>query len=324
MQKMPAELRFVPPMECKEVRRVEDIPTGEAWQYEIKFDGYRCIAIKQSNQVELFSRRGLEFSQFANLNTELARLGPKRFILDGEIVALDEDGRPDFNALQHAQSRGIKVHFYGFDLLTLEARDLRGRELAARQAELGQAFKPTEYFHIPGPLKGSLSTILEKIQAFGFEGIIAKRINSLYLPGQKSGDWLKKKLKRTDEFVAGGFIPGANGIDELVVGKPRGRQLFYVASIDDGFVAASRRTVFAEIQSLTAPICPFCNLPEKKGPHRMDREKMEKVKWLSPKLAVEIAFNEWTPDKHLRHGEFIRLRPDKPVKEISPYPDLEA
>src|SRR4051812_8991868 len=102
VQRMPAQLFFVPPMECKEIRQVESIPTGAEWQYELKFDGYRCIGIKQHNSAELFSRRGRSFVQFINLNGELQEQRPKAFILDGEVVALDGQGRSDFNALQRA------------------------------------------------------------------------------------------------------------------------------------------------------------------------------------------------------------------------------
>src|SRR4051812_15183794 len=116
VQKMDPQLFFVSPMECKEVADVALLPRGEDWQYEIKFDGYRCIGIKQRNEAELFSRRGYTFNQFVNLNGELQTQGPKSFIIDGEVVALDENGGSDFNALQHAQTKPIEAHFYAFDL----------------------------------------------------------------------------------------------------------------------------------------------------------------------------------------------------------------
>src|ERR1051325_3211323 len=99
---MAPNLFFVPPMECREVRRASDVPTGSNWQYEVKFDGYRCIAIKQRNEVQLFSRRGLPFSKFLNLHRAFLEQPSKSFIVDGEIVALDSSGRSNFNALQNA------------------------------------------------------------------------------------------------------------------------------------------------------------------------------------------------------------------------------
>ena len=121
---MPATLRFIAPMECREVKTVREIPRGESWQYEIKFDGYRCIAIKQHNEVTLYSRNGKAFTQFENLFDLFRAQRPKSFILDGEVVALDADGKSNFNALQRAKSKRIDVHFYAFDLLNLEGKSL--------------------------------------------------------------------------------------------------------------------------------------------------------------------------------------------------------
>jgi DNA ligase D-like protein (predicted ligase) len=320
VQRVEPELRFVPPMECKEVREESRIPTGAEWQYEIKFDGYRCIAIKQKYMAELFSRRGL-LLKFLNLYDEIREQGPKSFTLDGEVVALDEHGRSDFNALQHAGTRKSDVHFYAFDLLNLNGEDLKQDPLARRQRLLREAFTPTPFFHVAPPLAGRLQTILRKIRQFGFEGIVAKNRDSIYVPGSRSGSWVKKKLKQTDEFIIGGYIPNGQAVDQLVVGKFLGKKLMFVASMDDGFVPATRRQVFAEIKGLETGECPFANLPERhtrRSP--MDAEKMSKAIWVKPRLVAEIAFNEWTPDHHLRHSEFKRLRDDKAPKEVSAFP----
>jgi bifunctional non-homologous end joining protein LigD len=226
-------------MECKEVREGSRIPVGPEWQYEIKFDGYRCIAIKQRNDAELFSRRGLLFKQFLNLYGEIPKQPPKSFILDGEVVALDENGRSAFNSLQHAQSRKLDVHFYAFDLLHLHGKDLKDEPLTQRQSLLREAFAATDFFHIAPALSGELKTILGKIREFGFEGIVAKNRDLIYVPGTRSGSWVKKKLKQTDEFVVGGYIPNGKAIDQLVVGRYHGKELMFVASTDDGFCPRS-------------------------------------------------------------------------------------
>jgi bifunctional non-homologous end joining protein LigD len=320
MQKMPAMLFFIPPMECKEVKSMRNLPQGQEWQYEIKFDGYRCIAIKQKNEVELFSRRGLAFRKFVNLHHALAEQPPLSFVLDGEIVALDTNGRSDFNALQHAGTRKFDMHFYAFDLLNLNGKRLLELPLHERQARLQSEFRPSDFIHFPLPLRAGLNTVIAKIKQFGFEGVVAKEKGSAYLPGKISNTWIKLKLKPTEEFIVGGYIPGAHGIDQLVVGRFAGKKLMYVASLDDGFVPATRNKVLAAIQKLTTRECPFANLPEKKAPHRMDAEKMQTVAWVRPKIVAEIAMNEWTPDGHLRHAEFKRLRDDKTVSQVPAYP----
>ena len=309
-------------MECKEVREETRIPVASEWQYEIKFDGYRCIAIKQKNQAELFSRRGLLFKQFLNLYDEIRIQPAKAFILDGEVVALDADGRSDFNALQHAGTRQIDVHFYAFDLLHLDGHDLTGEPLVERQNLLRQSFAPTSFFHIAPSLTGKLKTILAKIRKFGFEGIIAKRKDSIYQPGERPGSWVKKKLKQSDEFIIGGYIPNGKAVDELLVGRYAGKRLMFVAAVDDGFVPATRRLVFDAVNRFETSSCPFANLPEKRARRSaMDKEKMSKARWLKPRAVVEIAFNEWTPDRHLRHAEFKRLRDDKAPGVVPALPE---
>lgn len=321
MQKMPAQLFFVPPMECKAVRRVEDLPEGKDWQYEVKFDGYRCIAIKQRGAVELFSRRGNPFLHFDNLFEPLRRQPPQSYIIDGEIVALDADGRIDFNRLQRARSAQVTVHFYVFDVLSLEGRSLLDEPLYIRQDLLRNEFKEGEFIHIPQPLDAPLHIILRKIEEHGFEGIVAKRTTSSYTPGKASGEWLKKKLKQSDEFIVGGYERGRHGIAGIVVGRFDGKKLMYVSQVDDGFVPATRRKLFEKIQGLEKSDCPFVNLPEKRGRYKLDAEKMRKITWVKPKVVVEVAMNEWTPDRHLRHSEFKRLRTDQRVTDVAPYPN---
>jgi DNA ligase D-like protein (predicted ligase) len=320
VQRVEPRLFFKPPMECREVKSIRQLPRGENWGYELKPDGYRCISIRQQGEIVLYSRRGLAFNRFLNLHRVLVEQPPKSFILDGEIVALDEEGRSDFNALQNAGTRKSETHFYAFDLLHVDGDDLTQLPLCERQKRLRSKFLPNDYLHIPGTLKARLSLIVKKIRQFGFEGVIAKDQNSVYLPGETAGTWVKLKLKPTEEFVVGGFIPGPHGIDQIVVGRFFGKELKYVAATDDGFVSATRRAIYERVKKLSTPRCPFTNLPEKRTAHRMDAEKMAKVTWLRPKLVAELAFNEWTPDLHLRHSEFVRIRDDRTIRDVPEYP----
>jgi bifunctional non-homologous end joining protein LigD len=317
---MQKEFPFIAPMECKPVKELAQLDRGANWQFEIKFDGYRCVAVKFGKEVRLFSRNGRAFTQFPNLIEAVSNLKQRKCILDGEIVALDDEGRIDFNALQNA-GRGVNAHFYVFDLLHLNGKDLMQIPLLERQRILAESIPPGKLLHVAEALPGKLETIAAKIEEFGFEGVIAKQRDSVYASGKAPGTWLKKKIKETEEFIIGGYIPAGKAVDAIVVGRNSGSGLNFAASIDDGFVPATRRQVFKALESVPRlKECPFVNLPEKRGRHKFDREKMRKTVWLEPQSVVEVAMNEWTPDGHLRHAEFVRLRPELQVSEVAPFP----
>ncbi|PYK31065.1 MAG: hypothetical protein DME57_05065 [Verrucomicrobia bacterium] len=308
MQKEPAALRFVAPMECKPVER---IPEGEDWQYELKLDGYRAIAVKQSGELMLYSRYGNSFNaDFPRVVDALEKLRPKRFVIDGEIVALDEEGRHSFNLLQRSRKKPIAtLQFYLFDLIHLDGETLIGVPLAKRRARLEEAFHilPANVQFSP-LLHGDAETVLRNVTAFEFEGVVAKRRDSIYAPGKATGSWQKHKTQSSDDFLIGGYIPSADGVDQLIVGEKRDGKLLYVEAIKNGFVPATREQVFEAIKDRQVDKCPFLNLPETKGSRRMDREKMKKVRWVKPAVLAEIAFNERTANGHLRHSRFLRLR----------------
>ncbi len=138
--------------------------------------------------------------------------------------------------------------------------------------------------------------------------MIAKKRDSIYQPGKEPGTWLKQKTQRSEEFLIGGDVPGRNYVDEVVVGEKRDGAFYFIESVKNGFVPTTRRAVYEAIKGSEIEECPFVNLPEKKGEHNMDREKMEEVKWVKPKIMVEIAFNERTVLGHLRHSRFLHLR----------------
>jgi DNA ligase D-like protein (predicted ligase) len=307
MQKMPPELFFVEPMECKAVEKLPDDP--EEWQYEIKFDGYRSIAIKQHGDVRLFSRNGNSFdAAYPAVAEAIVKLRAKSFVLDGELVAINAEGRHSFALLQH-RAPGTQVYYYVFDLLHLDGKELRGLSLQRRRSQLEQAFPEwPKSVRLSPLLTGALSAIEANIRDFQFEGIVAKQKRAPYLSGEAPGTWIKHKIQRTEDFVVGGYIPGPHGVDQLLVGKREQKNLLFVESIKNGFVPATRRLVEEAIKHLQIDACPFSNLPEKKRAHAMDRDKMKKVRWLAPKVDCEVAFNEWTPNQHLRHARFIRLK----------------
>jgi len=181
MQKMPAPLRFIPPMECLEV---DQIPEGKLWQYELKLDGYRTIAIKQDGDVRLFSRNGNSFnSKFPSIVQALETIRIKRFILDGEIVALDERGRHSFALLQNIKTSKAPLVFYVFDLLHIDKDDLTKRSLERRRRRLENEFSALpKNVQLSPILSGEASDVTSHVREFEFEGVVAKRLDSIYVP----------------------------------------------------------------------------------------------------------------------------------------------
>jgi DNA ligase D-like protein (predicted ligase) len=316
MQKMPPRLRFVPPMECLEV---DQVPEGELWQHELKLDGYRAIAIKQHGEVQLFSRNGKSFdSKFPSVVQALEAIRIKRFIVDGEIVALDERGRHSFAVLQNIKTSRAPVLFYIFDLLHVDNDDLTKRTLEKRRRRLEREFDALpKNVQLSPILPGNASEVIAHVRNFEFEGVIAKRLDSIYTPGQTSDKWQKQKTQRSADFLVGGYIPGRYGVEALVIGENRDGEFYFVESVKNGFVPATRQKVFDAIKVREINNCPFVNLPEKKGKFRMDREKMATVRWLQPRIVAEIAFNERTQGGHLRHSKFLRLRERADVRRTA-------
>lgn len=296
-------------MECKETAM---LPEGDEWQYELKLDGYRAVAVKQHNEVRLYSRNGKLFNgKFPDVVSALERLPAKSFILDGEIVAVDEEGRHSFSLLQNIGTSRAPVLFYVFDALNLHDLDLMGLPLSKRRAALEQELAGVEPpLHLSPILEAALPDVIATVKELAFEGVVAKRIDSPYVSGERPGTWQKHKLQTSDDFLVGGYISGGSGVDEIAVGIKEGKGLFYVEAVKNGFVPATRKLVRLALEPLQTDRCPFSNLPERKGAHRMDREKMARVVWVRPKIVVEVAFNEWTPSRHLRHARFMRLRDD--------------
>ena len=158
--------------------------------------------------------------------------------------------------------------------------------------------------------------LIQVVKEFGFEGVIAKRKDSFYESGNRSGAWLKYKVNKSQEFVIGGYTPG-NPLDALIVGYYDGDKLIYAGKVRNGFVPRLRREVWQKLKRLVIASCPFANLPEKKRTQfSLTREEMKNCIWLKPELVAQIEFTEWTPDGHLRHSKFVGLRDDKNPREV--------
>ena len=183
-------------------------------------------------------------------------------MIDGELVALGPDGRPDFNLLQNFRSAESRIVYYAFDILIHKQRDLTDLPLSERRTILKNLIEPGEPIALSEVSDRSASEMLKFIKSYGLEGAVAKRSDSVYQPGQRTGLWSKYRINLGQEFVIGGYIPSHLGVDSLVVGFYRGKDLIYAARVRAGLVPATRREVFERIKHLETPKCPFANLPE--------------------------------------------------------------
>lgn len=302
--------------------RAEKLPQGAEWQYELKLDGYRALAIKSSGKVYLRSRNDNDFnSRYPGIVDALASM-PDETVIDGEVVALDEKGRPSFNALQNYGSASSPLHFFIFDLLVLQGRDVMGDQLTARRQLIEQHVLPSlaDPIRYSPVLEASLSDLIHSVKQQGLEGLVAKRRDSKYEPGLRSGAWMKMRVNQGQEFVIAGYTPSTKNFDALVIGYYEKGRLMYAARTRNGFTPASRAELFRKITALEIADCPFANLPEKKAGRwgaGLTAAKMAECRWLKPVLVGQFEFVEWTDDAHLRHSRFVALREDKNARNVS-------
>lgn len=302
--------------------------THADWMYEPKLDGYRVLAYIDDGNVFLQSRRGIDLTPlFPEVVEALQQQHIDTMLLDGEIVALDANGQPSFNALQNrAQRKGTKalatarrespVIFLCFDLLHFAGMNLRGATYTERRRYLTQCLLPSAHVQLVHA-SDDAEQLWSASLASGFEGIVAKRRDSAYQPGKRSATWMKYKSRRTGEFVVGGYTQGRRGrgrLGALVLGYYKGRQLHYVAHSGSGLTDRSIKEILALASTLETKTSPFVEKPPLNAP----------ATWLKPELVAEIQFDAWTPDGHLRSPIFLRLRDDIEPKEVRTGPDKKA
>jgi ATP-dependent DNA ligase len=257
-----------------------------------------------------------DFSHLANAAHHL----PPDTLLDGELVAIDATGRVSFNLLQHHRSDAQAILFYVFDVIMHRGRSLRHVPLETRRELLSDIMvdlkAKTPLICLSDTIDATPAQLIPLVKEFGFEGIVAKRKDSCYEIGKRSGAWLKYKVNKAQAFVIGRYTPD-NPLDALIVGYYQGDKLMFASKVRNGFVPRLRREVWAKLKHLQTDACPFANLPEKKRTQwSLTREEMKNCIWLKPHLVAQIEFTEWTPDGHLRHSKFVGLRDDKDPYEV--------
>lgn len=290
---------------------VEDIPEGDNWLFETKFDGYRCIAAVAGPEVRLYTRNGNDWTeQFHNLVEPFAKLTKGSALLDGEICAF-KGGRTDFSTLKDALSTGGPLTFFAFDLLEQDGENLEKLPLTERKARLekllGKRGKndPIQYSdHVRGHGQDVFKAMCE---AHG-EGVIAKLADAPYRH-ERTKSWLKIKCTNRQEFVIAGWRPSDKhkGFASLLLGTWEHDKLVYRGRVGTGFTQDSAAELQAELDKRARKTPAFESVP---------RDIARRAKWVEPELVGEVDFTEFTPDGHLRHPSFVGLRKDKPAREI--------
>jgi bifunctional non-homologous end joining protein LigD len=293
------------------------LPAGPGWAYEFKWDGVRAISYVEGDVLRVMSRNDLDVTaSYPELVELLDRLGGRRAVLDGEIVALDNAGRPSFPVLQQrmhvrvpsvALLARVPVEYKVFDLLSLDGAALLDRPYEERRTRLSELPLDVSPVFADGP-----ATVAAAEQA-GLEGVVAKRRSSRYRPGQRSPDWIKVPFIRTQEVVIVGYQPGEGrragtiGALLLAVNGPDGR-LHFAGGVGTGFTDAALRTLQRTLEPLLRAAPPLSGVP---------REHARRAVWVEPSLVGEVAYRTWTPDGRLRHASWRGLRPDKDPRDVN-------
>jgi bifunctional non-homologous end joining protein LigD len=291
-----------------------EVPKGD-WLYEIKWDGYRIIATVSGGEPELRTRKDQDYTQrFENVAKELVKaLKTPDCVVDGEVCALDEEGRPSFSAMQQGK-RGTPIVYYVFDLLEVEGEPIIDLPLEERRDRLERLLdnrNKTVRFSEGFDDGEALLAAAEKQK---LEGIMAKRLGSRYLPGKRSREWLKIKGHGRQEFVIAGYTRGqgrrAGTLGSLVLGMYEGGELVYVGNVGTGFNDKEIERLLRTLKPLERETPPFKAIP------KMPRVRKSDVVWVEPKLVAEVEFVEWTHDGRLRAPSYKGLREDKDATEV--------
>jgi bifunctional non-homologous end joining protein LigD len=330
LKKVPtAKPRFIEPMKA---RLVDNPPTNGDWLYELKFDGIRAIAVKNKSKISLVSRNGNRLdARFPEIAEAVKNLPVRDCVIDGEVVALDEEGRSSFQLLQALEMEGRKapLRFYVFDLLQLDGKSLLGLPLEQRKQILAQvcenAGDPIRY---SGEISGDVKSLLAEVKRRSLEGLIGKQRKSVYEPGRRSGTWIKLKCLNEQEFVIGGYTPPGGSrkhFGAILVGyyedknKRRDSCLKFAGKVGSGFTAKSLSILSKKFREEERDDCPFVDLPSQHGGEWVQGitpSMMKKMHWVNPKFVAQIKFAEWTRDGKLRQPVFLGMREDKEATKV--------
>jgi bifunctional non-homologous end joining protein LigD len=317
------KLKFLEPMKAK---LVEEPPAGDAWVYEVKFDGYRALALKSGDEVQLLSRNNKDFAKrFPEIVEAVKTLAVDTAILDGEVTALDKQGHTSFQLLQGSENaQRPPLVYYVFDILQEEGDDLKGLPLIQRkerlQALLKNAAEPLRY---SATLTAPVDRLLREVRKLGLEGLIGKKKDSRYEVGARTGSWVKIKCLQEQEFVIGGYTPPGGTrpyFGALLVGYFEKKKLIFSGKVGTGFNHELLKSLHAQMKRLEVKKCPFVGLPESDDAGRWQQNitpaEFRRCHWVKPQLVAQLKFTEWTSEGKLRHPVFLGLREDKTATDV--------
>ena len=303
---------FVPPQLLTLEKRP---PSGAGWIHEIKFDGYRMQVHVTAAGVSWFSRNGKDWSgRFPDLDAELLKLEP--CVLDGELCIVDSRGRPDFSALRSAlsfrQRGGVTgdLTLFVFDLLAQGRDDLKPYALKARKAVLAKLFDRHDFDHlrVVDHFETGGANLLTGACQMGLEGVVSKRLDAPYKPGERNATWIKSKCRPSQEVVIGGWETEGAKFKSLLAGVYEHGQLTYVGHLSTGFGRDALETLLPKLRPLESSVAPFAA----GGPPR----KTANVHWAEPMLVAAAEIAEWTGAGKLRQASYKGLRDDKRPKDV--------
>lgn len=300
---------------------VNQPPTEDGWLYEIKWDGYRAIALMNKKEVQLLSRNNKSFHEkFYPVFAALQQWAINA-VIDGEIVVLNEKGIAHFGSLQNWRSEADgDLIYYVFDILWYNGHDLTGLPLTQRRAILQNVLPRSGIIRMSESFVTSAQEFLEAASKMGMEGIIAKKADSHYYPGNRTSEWLKIKTNKRHEVVIGGYTRNEGSsklFSSLLVGVYEKGKLEYTGKIGTGFTQQLQKDLMAQFKKITIRKCPFTRVPDVNKPSRFRPNPPKAVAvWLKPQLVCEVSYAEITEDGVMRHPSFEGMREDKKAKDV--------
>lgn len=288
----------------------ESVPNGKNWLFEIKYDGYRILAFCTMGNVKLLTRGNKDYTnKFPNIVQELKLLCKQNsFIIDGEIIVLDKNGKSDFGALQKSITE-IKNNFVymAFDILSIQGKDLREKTLLKRKKELKAVLRNSTFVVFSDYVIGKGKESFAFAKKNGLEGIVCKKLDSIY-SGTRNGDWLKVKCRKEQEFVIGGYETSEKNkiLSAILVGYYCGKRFYFVGKVGTGFNKNTKKDLidkFLKIGSKTSKFDNFCS-------------KNDNIFYLLPKIVVQIQYAEITKSGNLRQASYKGIRIDKEAKDV--------
>jgi bifunctional non-homologous end joining protein LigD len=300
------------------------LPTGAGWAFELKWDGVRAITVVGDASQRMWARSGAEitaaYPELADLHRQLAEQGVTDAVLDGEVVVMDAAGRPSFQSLaerMHVRdpvraarlAATLPVTYLIFDILRLGDVDATELPYTSRRRLLEGLGLGGEHWMVPPAFDDGAATYAAS-QENGLEGVVAKRMTSVYRPGMRTTDWVKVKVEDTAEFVVGGWRPGVRKIGGLLVGVPDGDALAFRGRVGGGISSAAQELLLDLLTPLVTARTPF-------GPGTVPREDARGAVWVRPEVVVEVKFGNRTRDGRLRFPRYLRVRPDLSPDQVT-------